>query len=175
MCPHLLGDDAGADHVRLLTGRGIQFDMCCPVCGESADEGRPVTLLIACEGCVARCAEADWSLRAWRGTPGIAERPEPLDPTVRETPLPVDAVDFAPVETAGSVWLLLDREGRIGRFDADSGSWAVQAGTTVPAEPEHRPRAGHELRRRLHTCGDGRFAAVVNDFGRHGQVLDLRI
>ncbi|WP_230686898.1 WD40 repeat domain-containing protein [Catellatospora vulcania] len=174
MCRHLVGDDAEAAHVRLLTGHGLEFDMCCPACGEAVAEGRPVELLIACDGCVARCADSDGHLRAWRGTPGIAERPGPLDPTVRETPLPVDAVDFAPVDAADSVWLLLDRDGWIGRFAADTRDWTVLARSTVPAEPEHEPWAGHELRRRLHTYGDGRFAAVVNDFGRHGQVLDLR-
>jgi len=30
------------------------------------------------------------------------------------------------------------------------------------------------LRRRLHVSWRGDFAAVVNDYGRHGQVLDLR-
>ncbi|WP_191839307.1 hypothetical protein [Catellatospora chokoriensis] len=30
MCRHLLGDDASAARVRLLTGRGLEFDMCCP-------------------------------------------------------------------------------------------------------------------------------------------------
>ncbi len=174
MCRHLLGDDSDEDHVRLLTGRGLEYDMCCQACDKGADQGHPVDLLVACEGCVSRCAETDWSIVGWRGTPGIGQRPEPFDTTVRETPLPVDVVDFVPVADSGLAWLLLDRDGRIGRFDADTGIWTVLAETSVPAEPDHEPWAGHELRRRLHAGADGRFVAVVNDFGRHGQVLDLR-
>jgi len=30
------------------------------------------------------------------------------------------------------------------------------------------------VRRRLHVSRDGEFAAVVNDYGRHGQLVDLR-
>jgi hypothetical protein len=173
MCRHLLADAERHGHVRLLTGRGIEYDMCCRDCATDADQGEPVDLLAACEGCTARC-EADWSIIGWQGTPGIGRRPEPCDLTVRDTPLPADVVDFAPVDGGGSTWLLLDRDGRIGRFDADSGDWTVLAASSVPAEPDHDPWAGHELRRRLHAGAGGRFAAVVNDFGHHGQVLDLR-
>lgn len=174
MCRHLLGDGSDDDHVRLLTGHRTDYDMCCQDCAKAADSGQPVDLLVACEGCVARCAESDWSIIGWRGAPGIEQRPEPLDATVLETPLPVEAVDFVPLGTGGSVWLLLDGVGRIGRFDADAGTWTVLAEASVPAEPGHEPWAGHELRKRLHAGPDGRFVAVVNDFGHHGQVLDLR-
>ena len=72
------------------------------------------------------------------------------------------------------VWLLLAEDGRIGRFDAVSGAWDLLARASVPDEPDHEPWAGHRLRRRLHACPSGRFAAVVNDYGHHGQVIDLR-
>ncbi len=173
MCRHLLGEDSDEEHVRLLTGRGLEFDMCCPACDKAVGQGEQLDLAAACEGCFARCVESDWSILGWRGTPGVSERREPVDTAVRETALPVDVADLVPVEGAGSVWLLLDRDGRIGRFSADTGSWDVLAETSVPAEPGHEPWAGHELRRRLHAGPGGRFVAVVNDFGRHGQVLDL--
>lgn len=41
-------------------------------------------------------------------------------------------------------------------------------------EPDHQPWCGHRLRRRLHACPLGRFAAVVDDYGHHGQVIDLQ-
>jgi hypothetical protein len=31
MCRHLPGSE-GEDHVRLLTGRGLDYDLCCPAC-----------------------------------------------------------------------------------------------------------------------------------------------
>jgi hypothetical protein len=49
----------------------------------------------------------------------------------------------------------------------------VLAESSVPAEPDVLPWAGRALRRRLHASARGEFAAVVNDHGRRGQVLDL--
>ncbi len=139
-------------------------------------DGSPPELVVACEGCVARCIEDDWSaLLAWRGEPGIPVRAEPLDAAVVDVPLPLAAIDLVPV-TDGTrpVWLLLAEDGRIGRFDAGSGAWDLLGQATVSDEPDHEPWAGHRLRRRLHACPSGRFAAVVNDYGHHGQVIDLR-
>ena len=175
MCRHLLGSE-GEDHVRLLTGRGLGYDLCCSACDRAALDGNPPELVSACEGCVTRCTEDDWyTLLAWRGEPEILTRPAPLDPAVVDVPLPVAAVDLVPV-AAGTrpVWLLLAADSRIGRFDADSGAWDLLAQATVPDEPGHRPWCGHRLRRRLHACPLGRFAALVNDYGHHGQVIDLR-
>jgi hypothetical protein len=174
MCRHLLGSEGG-NHVRLLTGRGLDFDLCCGACDRAATGGSPPELLRACEGCVARCVDDDWDTVAWRGEPGILERPEPFDATVVDVPLPAAVAELVPV-TAGSrsVWLLLAEDGRIGRLDADSGEWDLLARATVPAEPDHDPWNGHQLRRRLHADPFGNFAAVVNDYGRYGQVVDLR-
>ena len=53
--------------------------------------------MVACEGCVARVADADSSNVGWRGTPGIVDRPEPLDATIVETSLAVPVIDLAPI------------------------------------------------------------------------------
>ena len=175
MCRHLVGSE-GEDHVRLLTGHGLDYDLCCRACDRALLDGSPPELLVACEGCVARCLEDDWcTLLAWRGEAGIRVRAEPLDAAVVDVPLPLAAIDLVPV-TDGTrpAWLLLAEDGRIGRFDAGSGAWDLLARATVPDEPDHQPWAGHQLRRRLHACPSGRFAAVVHDYGHHGQVLDLR-
>ena len=175
MCRHLIGS-GGEDHVRLLTGRALEYDLCCPACDRAALGGDPPELLVACEGCVARCIDDDWcTLLAWRGEPGVMTCAEPLDVTIVDVPLPVMAADLVPVtDGIRSAWLLLDADGRIGRFDAGSGAWNLLAQATVPDEPDHQPWAGHRLRRRLHACPSGRFAAVVNDYGQHGQVIDLQ-
>jgi hypothetical protein len=174
MCRHLLGSE-GAGHVRLLTGRGLEFDVCGVGCDRAAQGGSIPELLQACEGCVARCAGDDWDVVAWRGEPEVLTRPEHFDATVVEVPLPVAAADLAPVAAgARPVWLLLAEDGQIGRFDAGSGEWDPLARSTVPAEPDHEAWAGHRVRRRLHGDLLGDFAAVVNDYGHHGQVVDLR-
>ncbi|HCT75313.1 MAG TPA: hypothetical protein DGT23_01705 [Micromonosporaceae bacterium] len=174
MCEHLLGTES-SEHIRLLTGHGVEYNLCCRACDAAARKGQSVELCVACEVCVASCIDDDWcSLVAWRSTPGITDSHEPFDTSIVDTQLPVAVVDFAVVDASTeSVWLLLDDSGRIGRFHADADSWEVLAQCTVPDEPDHEPWAGRQLRRRLHVSRDGRFAAVVNDFGHHGQVLDL--
>jgi len=174
LCPHLIGGD-GEEHVRLLTGRGIDSDLCCQACDRKVQAGEAIELVVACQGCVGRCSGDDWSnVVGWRGVPVIADRPEPLDATVSQTVLPVRVADIAPVTAErGSVWLVLTGDGQVGRFDADQEAWEPLARCTVPDEPDRQPWAGHRLLRRLHCSADGRYAAVVNDFGRYGQVLDL--
>lgn len=57
-----------------------------------------------------------------------------------------------------------DDAGRIGRWDQRTGAYQHLATATVPGEP----KSPH-----LHASADGAFAAVVNDYGRFGEVLDL--
>ena len=172
LCQHLLGSE-GANHVRLLTGAGVEYDICCQGCGRAAQAGDRPELSTACEGCVTRCTDG-WDF-VWQGEPGIRDRAEPISSVTYEARLPAAAADLAPAggETR-SVWLLLTRDGLVGRFDVGSGEWDVIARASVPEEPDHKPWCGHVLRRRLHASLCGNFVAVVNDYGHHGQVIDLR-
>lgn len=82
-----------------------------------------------------------------------------------KVPLPPGAgavEDLAPV--GRSRWLVLGRDGRVGRWDPWSGNYVDLMDSTVDAQ--ERPR-------RLHADPGGRYAAVVQDFGRSGAVLDL--
>jgi hypothetical protein len=98
--------------------------------------------------------------------------------TIREMPIPQDVgtvVAIAPVELPDrSTWILLTREGAVIRFDTETGELARLATVTVPEEPDHEPWVGHVLTRRLYVSDGGEFAAVVNDFGHFGQIIDLR-
>lgn len=173
MCQHLLGTEGQDGVVRFLTGIRLEYDLCCAECARTAQHRKDVVLFEACEGCVARCTDG-WEF-TWRGEPGIEDRPGVISHMIEEARLPARTADLAPAHgEGGSVWLLLTADGDIGRFDADSGDWRILARASVPREPDRRPWAGHELRRRLHASPRGNFAAVVNDYGRHGQVIDLR-
>jgi len=91
-------------------------------------------------------------------------------------PAGVEAItDLAPVsDGAGPSWLVLDGGGVISRWNPAAGTCSALAAASVPDEPGHQAWCGHELRRRLHVAASARFAAVVNDYGRLGEVIDLR-
>jgi hypothetical protein len=181
MCIHLASsaETDNVEYVRLLTGHGLDADLCCTACDRTRQAGAPVALEDVCEGCVARYADDEFGyLAGWRGEPGIVERPEPVNTAVATTPLPAGlgtVLDIAAVPTTGgrSLWLALTASAHLVRYDADTGTYDHVATSSVPAEPDHQPWAGHTPRQRLHVSADGRFAAVVNDFGHHGQVIDL--
>jgi hypothetical protein len=110
VCPHLVAvaEDAGApDLVALLTGEGLAYDLACTAC----DRGDgPAALTGICEGCAGTLLEEN-DITAWRGRPGILERPEPVAAAVLRWPLPPwlgEVTDLAPVHDATtSTWLAL--------------------------------------------------------------------
>lgn len=128
-----------------------------------------------CEGCVDR-AEDDGESLGLRGAPGVGERLEPVDRTITASALPEEigsVISIAPVTARPGVWLLLDSEGTIVRWDTQSGLASPQATSSVPDESSRKPWMQHKAGARLESSADGRFAAVVNDFGRHGAIIDL--
>ncbi|HKD98113.1 MAG TPA: hypothetical protein VKB69_10975 [Micromonosporaceae bacterium] len=97
---------------------------------------------------------------------------------LREVTVPPEigaVADIAPVRRRDMpLWLVLDVDGGIHQWHTASGRSRWLASTAVPAEPEHRAWTGAGRRRRLHATPGGRFAAVVNDYGTFGEVIDLR-
>ncbi|WP_327003963.1 hypothetical protein OHA72_54425 [Dactylosporangium sp. NBC_01737] len=100
------------------------------------------------------------------------------DVGVVETPTPARAgtvTDVAAMTAGGTpMWLLLSEGGQVGRWHVESDDYQRLAVASVPPEAERDRWADRVPRPRLHASADGRFAAVVNDYGRLGQVLDLR-
>ena len=173
VCPHLVAvaEDRYPALVGLLTGQALAYDLACTECAKAGD---PVSLAEICEGCADRLLD-DSEITAWRGRPGISERPEPVDATVLRWPLPPwlgEVSDLAPVR-CDLTWLALTADDRIVRLEPDADRVTVLATVEVAAEPDHQPFMGHELRPRLHVSACGRFAAVVHDYGRYGLVVDL--
>lgn len=175
VCPHLVAvaEDRYPALVGLLTGQALAYDLACIECDKAGD---PVSLVEICEGCADRLTDES-DITAWRGRPGIAERPEPVDTAVLTWPLPpgLGAVsDLAPVHDATtSAWLALTADDRIVRLEPDADRATVLATVEVTSEPADEPFMGHVLRPRLHVSACGRFAAVVHDYGRYGLVVDL--
>ncbi|MET8947873.1 hypothetical protein ABZX30_31150 [Streptomyces sp. NPDC004542] len=165
LCAHLRAV-AETDYFLRYTGVGWQSEHVCEGC---RDESPPATEQV-CEECF-----DDLLGRAEGvvGAPQIAEAPRPLDPTVDTTPLPGlagEVVDMAPTERG---LLLLGEDGRLLLWDVPGGDCTEVGRSSVAPAADANPRGRRSQTRRLHASSDGRFAAVVIDYGRHGEVIDL--
>lgn len=184
ICEHLragegrAGEGPRIDYVKWYVGSGLDAELLCSACADEREKGLPTAAESVCEVCFAYYATAVGELVGIRGKPGIRTRSEPFSVALRHTPLPKQAgtvVDLAPVgEDGRSTWILLSEEGVLTRFDADTGDSVRLASVSVDLETGHEPWCGHTLRRRLYASPRAEFAAVVNDYGRFGQIVDLR-
>ncbi|WP_063627985.1 hypothetical protein [Actinospica robiniae] len=94
------------------------------------------------------------------------------------TPLPPKALPvnaMTPLEIPGTpTWLILSEDGRIHRWESDSGACDLVGTTTLVAQLPSLHAADHERASvRIHASPSGRFAAVVIDYGSEGVVIDL--
>ncbi|MEU5095056.1 hypothetical protein [Streptomyces sp. NPDC020996] len=164
LCAHLRAA-AATDYFLRYTGAGLSTEHVCEVCRDGgAAAGR------VCEECF---DDALGSVLGVVGAPETVEAPRPLDPTVDSTPLPGRAgkvVDIAPTERG---LLLLCADGRLLLWDAPGDDCAEVGRSSVAPDAAAEPWCGRSQTRRLHASSDGRFAAVVIDYGRHGEVIDL--
>ncbi len=161
VCAHLTTDN-GTPCFHVLTGVGVRFDLLCRDC---ADAEAP-ELLDACAGCFARAEEL--AHLGWRGTPQVLRRDGDLGgswTTLTGVPAPLNDRCLAALPGGWLAW-------------TDGGLVALDpvprhvAAVELPEEPpEDQPWRRREPA--LHTSPDGRFAAVVTDFGRYGAVVDL--
>ncbi|MFE1592595.1 hypothetical protein [Nocardia sp. NPDC058705] len=137
----------------------MDFDLACADCAPSP------SLLAACEGCVDRAKE---EATTWRGTPEVRH----ADREVRGTwhtiawdVVPINERCLAPLPDS---WLALTADGLV---DLRSGFVCTSPLTEVVDEVARR---WHEPGPAVHTSADGRFAAVVTDYGNLGAIIDLR-
>jgi hypothetical protein len=152
--------------------------MLCIPCADKRKQGFHVDVAQICEECFDHLTSEIAYQEGVGGKPGIEVRPEPFNTTLKTRLLPNalgSVIDIAPINhSRESTWIVLADDGRIFRFNAETGEFAQVARSSVPAEPDHKPFADHALRQRLHVSNRGEFIAVVNDYGRHGQVIDVR-
>jgi hypothetical protein len=179
MCIHLQARrDPWIAYVKWYVGAGLNAHLLCIPCADLRAAAQEIRVIGVCQECYEFATTEVGNLRGVRGTPQVILRPEPFDNELLETSLPSSVgaiVDVAPIDSEGrSIWLILAEGGGIFRMDADSHDCLRVASTSFIAEPNHKPFAGHDLRQRLHASSDGEFAAVVNDYGRHGRVLHVR-
>ncbi|MEU6315930.1 hypothetical protein [Streptomyces sp. NPDC047014] len=170
VCEHIRTAPEPLDHHLHYTGRGMDRQRICAACRTAATGGGAVPTARLCEPCF------DATAGATLGTTGLPQTLDAARPVAGAgplLPLPASAgpvVDLAP--TAGGL-LLLTEDGRILAWDPDGGTPLERGRSAVRVPEDAKPWSGHDKVRRLHASPDGRFAAVVVDFGRHGEVIDL--
>ena len=177
VCEHLrIAQEGEMPYVKWYIESGLDTELLCLTCAEKRSQGLSVDVSNVCEHCFEHITKEIGYQERIGGKPEIRIRPEPFKTSLKTTSLPkqVGAVlDIAPVNySSQSVWMMLTHNGDVFRFNADTGHYAQVARSSVPAEPE--PGWMNALRQRLHVSKRGEFIAVVNDYGRYGQIIDVR-
>lgn len=175
VCRHLWQREVDT-YCHRFGGRGIDYDLLCSTCAEG-EKPPDADLVTVCAACFEEAAEAGtWSSgeRAVVGQPAIAERPTRLSfshEMVRlPIPLPASLLDLQALPPVDDVptsrWLALTGTGALLVIDLVEKYWMPLAqldGAGVDLE--------HELA--LHVAPDGRTAAVVENRGDSGVVVDI--
>lgn len=163
-------------YVKWYTGLRLNTELICVACGEAREKGLPVGTEHVCEECFEYATTEVGDLLKIGGQPQILISSEQFDGTLHKTEIPHElgkVVDIAPISgESQSLWLILVDDGRLFRFDARDAK-AVGA-CNLPSEVPSEPFRGHALTPHLYASQNGEFAAIVNDYGRYGQVVDLR-
>lgn len=180
VCGHLRTKQAAVgvkETVAYFIGAGIAYDVICVACAKARDSGAKVEVFALCDDCLDGFESGFKDPIGSAGAAEILEDPRRPRTLTWLAPLPAEAiptVSVAPIDGTPSSWLLLTGDGRILRWDAASGACEPVGRTGISAAdvPTGTFR-GHRPARRVLASRDGGYAAVVVDYGRHGEVLDL--
>ncbi|MFC0434007.1 hypothetical protein [Kutzneria buriramensis] len=158
LCEHLITEDP-PQWARRLTGTAVEYDALCVPCADAE-----ATPMVACVGCVEKIDRDLWTSAGWRGTPEIRHRDEPQS-APDSLPCEVIPLNDHCLAALPSGWLALTADGLV-----TIGGDKIHAVSLPAEEGEFNGRTAAPA---LHVSPDGRFAAVVTDYGRHGVVIDL--
>ena len=179
VCTHLRSSREGyVGYLICYTGRGLSTEFLCPACVEARERGEIAVAEPICEQCFLFACDEVGDPIGVRGRPEIKRRDERISAAVTSVSLP-DAIGpvprIAPIDgIAGAQWLVLTEDGALSRFDAATGDTREIARLGIKAGRGSKLWSGNVLGHRLHVSHFGTFAAVVLDFGRWGQIVDLR-
>jgi len=108
--------------------------------------------------------------------PKIKERHCAFDSNTTTTEFSIenDILDIAPInDCSSSTWLILDTAGALHRLNCEDATCDLVCSIPIVAEPDHEPWCDRALTHRLNVSNNGKFAAVVNDYGKAGVVMSL--
>lgn len=162
-------------YVKWYTGQGLTTEFICVPCAEAREKGQSVEVEPVCKECFRYAIEEVCDLERAGGQAEIKVCPMPFDSRLKESAIPKDLgriVDIAPINDGNQpIWLMLAEDGTLLRANTSNGDW-VRVGSATPVAD--KPGSRHALQRHLHVSRGGEFAAVVNDYGRYGLIIDLR-
>lgn len=146
----------------MLIGEGMRYDIACQDCA-----GDPDRLMTVCEGCATRADE--YSRGEWLGSPEIRHRDRPVAgkwTTIECADVPLGDRCLAALPDG---WLAWTAEGlvEITHHGERRSHGEIELPPEEPSDWEENRKPG------LHTSPDGRFAAVVIEYGARGAVVDL--
>ena len=166
------------EYVKWYTGQGLTTQLICVACAEMLEKGQSVEVEPVCEECFDYAIYDVCDLVRAGGKPEIRVCDMPFDSRLKEFEIPKELgriVDIAPVNKKSQpIWLMLTEGGNLFRVNTSGRDWARVGSAMPPSGSEREPLADDKLRKHLHASRGGEFAAVVNDYGRYGQVIDLR-
>lgn len=175
VCAHLRATrEPWLSYYRCFSGAEFDHQLLCSECADQFDAGASPTTFHLCAECLDFATTEVGDLVGVRGQPEVLDEPDGHDRpllTISLPPLPSALIDVAFAEAAG-VWCGLCEDGTIVRFSRNWDSADRIARAPFFDEPDHA-FTGHHLRRHLHLSNRAGTAAVVNDYGKHGAVIDL--
>ncbi|WP_405435362.1 hypothetical protein OG373_01935 [Streptomyces avidinii] len=176
LCEHIRNATAEPlDHYLHYTGRGLERQRVCGICrhepaDEKASTTEAATVAAVCEDCF---DATEGSLLGVFGHPGTIDESRPVRGIVETTALPDEAGKVLDIAPTNDGIVLLCEDGRILRRHIESGRCTEVARSTITVPADAEPWCGRTQTLRLHASRDGAFAAVVIDYGRTGEVIDL--
>jgi hypothetical protein len=168
LCVHLL--DEGYDFpVAVAVRTSASWPLVCAECAEANDTTQEFKLTEVCDDCARRVSRDLTRIDEIRGVPLIARRPSSVITTLAEAFLPSVIEDYEALGVNAAGWNAV-KDGAVFRVDGDGQVEKIGA-FDLPPEiaglSERRP-----TRLRLDSSTDGRYLAVVRDFGQFGVVID---
>lgn len=160
---------------RYYTGIGLEYLLLCRDCAEWTEGERPPAALV-CADCLERITSDLGEAVGVRGHPEVLLRRD--GPEIAPTAVPLgdslasNLIDVAP--GASGQWFGLCADGTIVGVGQGWRSATALTAVSLRAEPHPEQPPRQPIRRRLHVSPSGRFAAVVDDYGRFGVVVDLK-
>ena len=171
-CEHLLAKKVGGEyypsqeHLRNFTGRGIEFILICPQCGERPDHGEPFWRTV-CDSCVQdiSCGKRLGDF----GNPQVLTRQSGLKLVHQAVVLPtcnfrvIAAKPLAPFDAAA--WIILTDTHELIEFNACKPSLHLATTISALGLSSDQPIT-------VSVSRNGQFVAVTHTYGRDGVVFD---